>query len=302
LGSQFKPAETLHVVQKDVALVTSDLFEAFLTCPFKCFLISKDEIPTGSDYTNWHAKHTESYRSEGVNKLTTDYPREMRSGVLESRRWKNASWHFALDQVVRTQDCEARLQVVQRMPAEGTNHTAQLVPIRFVPANKLSSTEKMIAAFDAMVLAKSLGIKIGIAKIVHGEKWSVTTVKANLLSRSIHTAVSQATALLTSASPPELILNRHCPECEYQDRCRKQAVEKDDLSLLTHLADKDRARLKSKGIFTVTQLSYTLGSIFQLIPTDLRILPDSLGLTGAILLHRGFSLLFGVHDGRHLAT
>lgn len=115
----------------------------------------------------------------------------------------------------------------------------------------------MVAAFEALVLAKSTGVKVGVAKIVHGEKWSVFTVKANMLSRAVHKVVSQTAVLLSASSPPDLILNRHCPECEFQDRCRKQAVEKDDLSLLPNLTDKDRARFKRKGIFTVTQLSYT---------------------------------------------
>ena len=35
------------------------------------------------------------------------------------------------------------------------------------------------------------------------------------------------------------------------------AVEKDDLSLLANLPDKERSRLNCKGIFTVSQLSYT---------------------------------------------
>jgi len=244
-------------VQKDTTLITSCLFEAFLACPFKCYLFSHGEIPAGSDYTNWLATQTESYRSEGILKVTAEHPHELDSGSLESGRRENASWHFALDQVVQTQNWEARIQVVQRIPPEVPSSSTQLVPFRFVPTSKLSNADKMMAAFDALVLAKSLGVKVGVAKIVHGEKWSVSTVKANLLSRAIHKVISQTSALLTSLAPPDLILNRHCPECEFQDRCRKQAVEKDDLSLLTHLPDKDRVRLKSKGIFTVTQLSYT---------------------------------------------
>lgn len=257
MGSHLEPEETSHVVQKDTTLITSCLFEAFLACPFKCYLFSNGEIPAGSDYTNWLAMQTESYRSEGIHKVTAEHPHELDSGSLESGRWKKASWHFALDQVVQTQDWEARIQVVQRIPPEAPNSSTQLVPFRFVPTCKLSNADKMMAAFDALVLAKSLGVKVGVAKIVHGEKWSVSTVKVNLLSRAIHKVISQASALLTSPSPPDLILNRHCPECEFQDHCRKQATEKNDLSLIPNLTDKDRARFNRKGIFTITQLSYT---------------------------------------------
>ncbi len=236
--------------------ITSRLFEAYLACPTKCYLQFKGELGAGSDYTDWATKRAESYCRNGIQELTAALPLELGSGSLESGRWKNASWHFALDQIVRAQDWEASLQVVQRIPPGGTNPSAQLVLIRFVPDNKLSNSDKMVAAFEALVLAKSIGAKVGVAKIVHGEKWSVLTVKANMLSRAVHKTVSQTVALLSASSPPDLTLNRHCPECEFQDRCKKQAVEKDDLSLLPNLTDKDRVRFKRKGIFTVTQLSY----------------------------------------------
>jgi predicted RecB family nuclease len=57
--------------------------------------------------------------------------------------------------------------------------------------------------------------------------------------------------------PPDLVLNRHCPECEFRGRCRQKAIEADDLSLLAGMSAKERQKLRSKGIFTVTQLSYT---------------------------------------------
>src|SRR5205085_10256436 len=60
-----------------------------------------------------------------------------------------------------------------------------------------------------------------------------------------------------SKSPPDLILNRHCGDCEFQARCKQKAIEKDDLSLLAGMAEKERKEFNQKGIFTVTQLSYT---------------------------------------------
>ena len=237
--------------------VTSQLFEAYLACPTKCYLQFKGEVGAGSDYTAWAAKRAESYCRNGMQELTAAHPLELGSGSLEAGRWKNASWHFALDQIVQAQDWEASLKVVQRIPPEGTNSSAQFVPIRFVPDNKLSNSDKMVAAFEALVLAKSMGVKVGVAKIVHGERWSVFTVKANMLSSAIQKAVSQVAALLSASSQPDLILNRHCTECEFQDHCRKIATEKDDLSLLSSMSEKECQKLKAKGIFTVTQLSYT---------------------------------------------
>ena len=63
--------------------------------------------------------------------------------------------------------------------------------------------------------------------------------------------------MLATEAPPDLALNRHCPECEFQNRCREKAIEKDDLSLLGGLSVKEREKLRNKGIFSVIQLSYT---------------------------------------------
>jgi hypothetical protein len=67
----------------------------------------------------------------------------------------------------------------------------------------------------------------------------------------------KVTALIFNSSPPDLILNRHCAECEYQARCKQKAIESDDLSLLSAMTEKERGTYRSKGIFTVNQLSYT---------------------------------------------
>jgi len=82
-------------------------------------------------------------------------------------------------------------------------------------------------------------------------------VKVLTLASEVRKRINEITALLAGNSPPDLVLNRHCGQCEFQTRCSTQAREKDELSLLSGLSEKDRKRLHNKGIFTVTQLSYT---------------------------------------------
>jgi len=60
-----------------------------------------------------------------------------------------------------------------------------------------------------------------------------------------------------NSMPPPLVLNKHCAACEFQGRCRQSARETDDLSLLARMTDKEIKKQHRKGIFSVTQLSYT---------------------------------------------
>ena len=68
---------------------------------------------------------------------------------------------------------------------------------------------------------------------------------------------AKVATLLSGQAPPDLVLNRHCAECEFQKQCRQKAIETDDISLLAGVTEDERNRHRSKGIFTATQLSYT---------------------------------------------
>ena len=191
------------------------------------------------------------------------------------------------------------LHALERLPSEGRGKAAQFVPVRFVFRNKLTKDDRLLLAFDALVLSEALGREDSLGKIIHGddpatlpanrghareraadfqapaaEQQTGTTtglttaalsqarpqllkVKTSALAGEVRKRLDKLAALLASPAPPALVLNRHCAECEFQARCRKLAVEKDDLSLLANMSAKERQKLRSKGIFTVTQLSYT---------------------------------------------
>jgi predicted RecB family nuclease len=237
--------------------VTSRLFEAYLACPTKCFLRSIGEVGTGNDFTIWNEARHESYRREGIKRLMHARPGEFKVVLPKINRFKKEAWHFAIDQVASAHDLEADVHLVQRIPLEGANKSFEFVSIRFVPANKLSRFDKLMSGFDAHVLSKAWGAKGSSARIIHGDQWSTFTLNPNSFSREVNKIIGKIAALLSAPSPPDLILNKHCSECEFRDRCRAKAIEKNDLSLLSGLTDKERIRLNGKGLFTVTQLSYT---------------------------------------------
>jgi len=72
------------------------------------------------------------------------------------------------------------------------------------------------------------------------------------------------------STTPLLALNKHCAQCEFQVRCRQIAIQKDDLSLLPTLSEKERKKQNARGIFSVLQLSYTFRSPRRSSPALLR--------------------------------
>jgi predicted RecB family nuclease len=239
-------------------IVSSSLFEAFLECPTKCWLRSRAEPTAGNAYAEWARAQNEAYYEGGLKRLLamlseSDYA----IAPPISKYPKDSTWRLAIDMRLRTDNLESRLQAVEKMPSEGRGRPLQFVPYRFEFANKLTKNQKLSLAFDALVLSETVGRQVNLGKIIYGDGHATLKVKLSSLASEVQKRIKDITTLLARNSPPDLVLNRHCGQCEFKARCHKQATEKDELSLLSGMSEKERKKLHGKGIFTVTQLSYT---------------------------------------------
>jgi hypothetical protein len=80
------------------------------------------------------------------------------------------------------------------------------------------------------------------------------------LYRQAERVVDEIKRLQEGGELPRLTLNGHCQVCEFRQRCRRQAEEADDISLLGGVGEKELSRYHRKGLFTLTQLSCTFRS------------------------------------------
>jgi len=239
-------------------IVNFQIFEAYLECSTKCWLRSHAEPTTGNAYAEWARAQNEAYY-EGILKSLRELLPESDRAIAPAltKYFKDATWRLAIDVRLRTNDLESRLQAVERIPSEGRGRSLQFVARRFEFANKLTKNDKLLLAFDALVLSEAVGRKVPLGKITHGDNHATLKVKLSSLTSEVQKRIKEITSLLADNLPPDLVLNRHCHQCEFEARCRKQAMEKDELSLLSGMSEKERKKLHGRGIFTVTQLSYT---------------------------------------------
>jgi predicted RecB family nuclease len=238
--------------------VTSSLLDAYLKCHTKCFLRSRGEIGVGNEYADWFCAKNTSYQIEGIRRLKDGAAHdECVTGALDAKELKSARWRLATESKVCAGNLECTPHAVERAPSDAPGRPAQFVPTRFIFPNKLAWHDKLVLAFDALVLSETLGLPVDLGKIVHGEDRITLRVKTPALYSDLRRITAKIETLLSSQSPPELVLNRHCAECEYQKQCRQKAIAEDDLSLLAGISKDERDRQRGKGIFTVKQLSYT---------------------------------------------
>ena len=241
--------------------ITSDIFEAYLQCPTKCWLRSTHETSAGNTYSEWVKAQSDSYRMNATQRLFTESPNDKVAFSPDMKYLKAGKWRLASGLVVLAQMdsivLESELHTMECISSQVRGRRAQFVPIRFTYNNKLCWGDKLQLAFDALVLSEMLSCDVSCGKIVHGEDHAVRTVKTAALAGKVRKIIGKIAALLASHSPPDLVLNGHCVQCEFRDRCRQKAIEKDDLSLLSNMTERERTKFNGKGIFTVRQLSYT---------------------------------------------
>ena len=239
--------------------ITADLFEAYLKCPMKCWLRAQQtcEAATGNAYSEWVERQVAAHRSKGIESLFATISETECAISVQKAALKTAKWCLAANVSVNAGKAESCLHALERIPSEGRGKSVQFVPIRFIPTDKVTPDDKLMLGFDALVLSDSLGRKIISGKLIHGNGFAVSQVKTSALFSLVRRKMQRIAELLATEAPPDLALNRHCPECQFRNHCRGKALEKDDLSLLGGLSVKEREKLRNKGIFSVIQLSYT---------------------------------------------
>lgn len=241
--------------------INPDLFQAFLKCPTKCWLRAAGEPDSRNTYAEWVKSQTASYVATQTARLLSESPTDESAVSPTLEDFKGGEWHLATGMVARAElnsyTVESKLHTIERTPPEGRGNPAKFIPMRFIFTNKLGRDNKLLLAFDALVLSEAMGHKVSMSKIIHGDDRVTVKVKTPALAGEVRKGIEKIATLLSNPSPPDLVLNRHCAECEFQAGCRQKAIEMDDLSLLTSLSSQERREFNGKGIFTVTQLSHT---------------------------------------------
>lgn len=239
-------------------LITDEIFQAFLKCETKSYFKSSGVVGGQQEFSNWEQKLFEDFKRVCCTKL--------RSALQEDECLVNTSLPQALkdnkvslfiDCTVQAQGIKSQLHALERSIPRDKTRKSSYIPIRFVPREKITKHDRLLLAFDALALFNASGKMPLFGKIIHSRALATVKVKLDALVKFVRTVITKIEAQQSGVTTPQLILNKHCSECEFQLRCRQSATEKAELSLLSGMTKKERERQHSKGIFSITQLSYT---------------------------------------------
>jgi len=237
--------------------VTDAVFEAFLHCETKAYLLheSLDSQPKFGVAEEGLSQQFKQRASEWLRSSFGD--EKVYVGTPSQRTLKQGFHRIVLRPLIKSSDLCTEPDALWRMPLVSGATSFQYNPVRFVRNEKVSRFDKLMLAFDALALNQHSSKPLCSGKLIYGSQYNIVTVPLAKFFENVRHFVMQVKKQQKSRVAPPLVLNKHCPECEFRARCRQIAVENDDLSLLANMTVKERQKLNDKGIFSVTQLSYT---------------------------------------------
>ncbi|HYL74780.1 MAG TPA: IS66 family transposase [Bryobacteraceae bacterium] len=241
-------------------LITNELFSDFVECRYRGYLkITGASGPT-SDLIDVSGRLREGYHSQAREHLLRTYRDKGKqactdvglSVVLANR------YDLAIDVTATDTNVSVRFDALMAAPGNATGSQPDYIPIIFVNNDKVSREDELRLALCAWVLIRWHACRPSFGRILHSSDFRIRKIKLARVLEQADRALEEICALAERPSePPLLHLNTHCPTCVFKNNCRETAIEKDDLSLLRGIKEKEIVKLRNKGIFTVTQLSYT---------------------------------------------
>lgn len=243
--------------------ITPDLFIDFAKCKYKASLKMSGNVGIVPEYQRLHEALNREYTKEILPQVRARFsPTEIIESppsLLDAMR-EGAS--LILCPSTTLADLSATFDAVakDKRPSENPEYH----PVLFSRFNKIPNEARLRLAFHAVVLSEIQGQLPLYGTIIHGPQIRSSKVilrRPDRLTRVATQAAELLASLRLAVRPDSPVkwqgLNKHCADCEFEADCRSKAVESDDLSLLTSLTPGQAQKHKERGIFTVTQLSYT---------------------------------------------
>ena len=238
-------------------MITDRTFLSFLNCQRKAFLQTAGSPGQQPDIERVQLDLDALYRRQALDAfLGACQPCDV---VVDPTSWAviRGAPRVIVNVTVGDHDLQAQLHAAERIAGQGGRGAVTYAPVFFVHTNRLTRSDKLLLAFQALALAAVQGAIPPVAKLVHGDGHKILKLKIEPLLGEVRQLVAQVRSVQAEPNAPRVTLNGHCSACEFRAACRQTAETADDLSLLRGLPAKEVEKHRSQGVTTLTQFSHT---------------------------------------------
>jgi predicted RecB family nuclease len=237
--------------------ITSEILMAYSQCPQKAFLLlCADQQGMAHEYSRMLEQQKRRNQINHIDALKARSQTSLEEHSHLVTDLKNEG-NLLIKATLKSEDLETNCDVLTRIESSSSQGDYSYEPTICVGTHSITKEQKLELLFAGYVLGKIQGKVPEQGKIIdaNGISHSVKLRESADILPPLLRPLQKWTAT-SSPLPPPLLLNKHCPSCQFRDLCQARAEKEDNLSLLASITPKDVQRYEKKGIFTVKQLSY----------------------------------------------
>ena len=240
-------------------LLTKEHIRDYIYCPYKVYLKNKGIIGQISDYQKFQKTLLKQYYQSGIDKAIYGLDKKLityKTLKSNSKDFKS-EWKVILNSEYHYLNFLIHYEILMLTSCNNNKYQAY-EPIIISHEEKLNKDIKMFMMILGILIGRIQGHFPARVKGIFGHKSNVMTIKTNsVLLDKAEIIIDDIQKISQFKSKPECYHNKHCDICEFKKYCKEEALKVHDLTLLKGMPKAEIKKLKSRGIFTVTQLSYT---------------------------------------------
>jgi predicted RecB family nuclease len=237
--------------------ITAGIFSAYLKCATKAYLSAIGETAPTVFFATTEARISAAYAMTAVRSIIDG------SLGIEPIDFTQVGGNLRSHGDAYFVDCDTALYRCALPPSDGAVRQVKKMmaaqkyfPVVYSAWEKIEPSDTLLVCFGALAISQLTGTIGETGRIIYGRTHRIRTVKIGDHVVRTQALLDAIAAQFAGREPPRLVLNKHCATCDFQTRCRNISIERDDISLLSALSSKERAKCDEKGILTVAQLSY----------------------------------------------
>jgi len=234
-------------------LITSDVVVAYSHCPRKAFLLlCTEEQGSPHGYPGLIAEDQRRNQVDYYSELKLAHP----NATVYQGRLPTTGSSPILAATVKALDCEAYCDSLIPAPRGTGGRGQRYEPTLVIGTQTVSPEQRVALLFTGYVLSQVHPAAAPLAGTILSTDGLLHKVLLHQRYAEIEQTIETLRSLTRTLEAPPVILNKHCPQCQFRADCLQKAEHDDDLSLLERVTPKARRRYHDRGIFSVAQLSY----------------------------------------------
>jgi predicted RecB family nuclease len=239
------------------ARITRSLLESAVMCRYKTYPKLQGEYGSRSEYEIFLAHLRENAMYSAVERIRSQYRDGLACDVALTTPMLKQGTPCILGAEMENDIVSLSFDGLKKVSGFSKLGSFHYLPMIFHGGARVGKDQRLLLELHALLLAPYQGKMPDRGIVWYGREAVSTTVRLNPDPRTARQILADLRRMSAADTQPPLILNDHCRVCEFRERCRNQAIQDENLSLLGGIKPKEITAYSRKGILTLTQLAHT---------------------------------------------